>query len=101
MSFNKFPLDLKSIPAKPSRVLPPSPLAPGGKVFLTTGIDKPLNEPTLNAAIARSHAFYVIGEIRYVDAFGHPRETDFLAFCTGDAVTKQTMASYDSGNRIT
>lgn len=81
--------------------LPPSPLAPGGKVHLVTGIDKPLDWSTVNAVIEKTYAFYVIGEIRYVDAFGTTRETDFLLFSTGSFATEGSMANYKIGNRIT
>jgi hypothetical protein len=43
----------------------------------------------------------VVGEIRYRDAFGKYRETDFVLFCTGAMVTTGTMASFETGNRIT
>jgi hypothetical protein len=82
-------------------MLPPRPLAPGATVHILTGVNIELNPATLTALERKSHAIYVTGEIRYEDAFGVPRETDFLLFCTGAQVAKGTMASYDTGNRIT
>lgn len=100
LGFLQFPTPSGSFPQKPQRILPASTLAPGGKVTITTGINQPLNPVTL-AALQSSHALYLVGEIRYRDAFGEQRETDFVLFCTGPMVAAGTMASFETGNRIT
>jgi hypothetical protein len=69
--------------------------------MITTGINQQLNTVTLAALQNRSHALYLVGEIRYKDAFGKRRETDFVLFCTGPMVATSTMASFETGNRIT
>jgi hypothetical protein len=103
LSFNTFPEITGELPTvKKGERLPPGPLAPGGKIHLTTGIDRPLDAAVLNTIIVdRTHAFYIVGELRYVDAFGVPRETDFLLFSTGSFATEGSMASYKTGNHIT
>ena len=100
MGFYTFPLT-SPVPPRTTELLPPRPLAPGATVHVYTGISKELNSATLAALESRSHALYVAGEIRYDDAFGVPRETDFCLFCTGPQVAKGSMASYNTGNRIT
>jgi hypothetical protein len=100
MGFYTFPLT-SPVPPRTTELLPPRPLAPGATVHVHTGISKELNPATLNALEIKSHAIYVVGEIRYEDAFGVPRETDFCLFCTGPQVAKGSMASYNTGNRIT
>jgi hypothetical protein len=47
------------------------------------------------------YAIYLVGEIRYEDAFGKKRETDFHLFCTREMVAEGSMASFHVGNRIT
>lgn len=102
MGFYPYPLPLTSVPLpKKDQILPPRPLGPGAVVHVFSGIDKPLNPATLNAIEAKKYAIYVTGEIRYEDAFGKLRETDFLVFCHGSMAARGAMASYDTGNRIT
>lgn len=99
MGFSTFPLT-GPLPRRDGQ-LPARPLAPGATTIVNTGIDRPLNAATLNALMAGTHALYVTGEIRYTDAFGKLRETDYLLFCTRDMVGRGAMASYDTGNRMT
>jgi hypothetical protein len=100
--FSTFPEISELMPGRDVReTLPTSFIAPGGKLRLNTGIDLPLNGPTIKAIADQSHALYVKGEVRYVDAFGVKRATDFFLFCTGALAANGTMASYKSGNRVT
>jgi hypothetical protein len=85
----------------PSETLPESAMAPGAILNIITGVDRELNAATIRAIKAQTHALYVIGEIRYIDAFGTPRDTDFLLFCTGHLADSGSAASYKTGNRIT
>jgi hypothetical protein len=102
LGFSTWPEITGPIPERnSSEALPESSMAPGGMVSLTTGIEKQLNEDTINALISQSYALYVKGAIRYVDVFGRKRETDFLLFCTGHLVASGSVASYKTGNRIT
>jgi hypothetical protein len=100
MGFQAFPL-INEIPARGERKLPPRPLGPGAVVHLKTGINRALDPTTLMAIQTESHAIYVRGEIRYDDVFGKSRETDFLLFSHGNRAAQGTMASYDTGNRMT
>jgi hypothetical protein len=100
LGFHPFPSPI-SFPQKPRQTMPPAPLAPGGVIMITTGIDRQLDTTTFATLQNRSHALYLAGEIRYKDAFGKPRETDFVLFCTGPLVASGTMASFETGNRIT
>jgi hypothetical protein len=101
MGFSTFP-EMTLFPVRDSsRIMPPGAVAPGGKIIMSTGIDKPLNAPAINAIEKGTHAIYVVGEIRYEDAFGQTRETDFHLFCTRGMVAEGSMASFHTGNRIT
>jgi hypothetical protein len=99
MGFSTFPLT-GPLPRR-DRMLPPRPLAPDATFIVNTGINQALNVATIVGIQRGSHALYVIGEIRYTDAFGKSRETDYLLFCTRDMIDREAMASYDTGNRIT
>jgi len=82
--------------------LAPRPLAPGDVIKTWAEIDGTLNLHTCEALRKGTHAIYVVGEIRYTDAFGKKRETDFLLFGGGSiGTTSGEVASYVSGNRIT
>ena len=100
--FDTFPLSIP-IPRRPQAALPPAPIAPGGTLtFGPTRLPQgPLPKANMDMLRAGTHAIYLLGEIRYTDAFGHKRETDFLLFTGGPigAVTK--MGAYSEGNRIT
>lgn len=100
--FSKFPnmSDMAMAIPNPPR-FPESPMAPGGKLFMSSGLDRPLDEPTLAALTSEKYAFYLIGEIRYEDAFGMKRETNFHLFCNGPNVETGAMSNYSRGNRIT
>jgi len=74
--------------------LPESVMGPGSTLHLVTGIDLAFNEETIAALAAQSHALYLKGEVRYVDALGTKRETDFLMFCTGYMIPTGSMAGY-------
>ncbi|MGA7807080.1 hypothetical protein, partial [Bradyrhizobium sp.] len=100
MGFSTFP-KMTPMPERGQVPSPPGAIAPGGEINMSTGIDKPLNDATLIALLTGTHAIYVVGEIRYDDAFGKMRETDFHLFCTRELVNEGTMASFDIGNRIT
>jgi hypothetical protein len=102
LGFTTFPEVGAPIPARdPKTELPEGSLAPGGTIILRTGIDMPLNRATITALNSETHALYLRGEVRYVDAFGTKRETDFLMFSTGKLTGDGIMAGYKEGNRIT
>ena len=102
LGFSTFPEMSGPIPERnPNENLPESAMAPGGTVGIITGVDLALNGATIRAIQAETHALYVKGEIRYTDAFGKSRETDFLLFCTGHLANAGSAASYKTGNRIT
>jgi hypothetical protein len=100
--FSTFPEPTRPLPGRaPNEALPESAMAPSGTLRLITGIDIPLNTVIMGALGAQTNALYLRGEVRYVDAFGAKRETDFLLFCTGHLVPTGTVASHQTGNRIT
>jgi hypothetical protein len=101
IAFSTFPVPGNIPGAEQNVVLPPGTLAPGGERQVTVVMEQPLTAATLAALQNQSYALYVVGEIRYLDAFGKIRETDFMAFCTGPLVDAGTMASFRTGNRIT
>lgn len=101
LGFTAFPADINAIPKKPKEILPATVLSPGGTFHINTGINKPLNAATIRAIGERTYALFVVGEIRYDDAFGRHRETDFLLFCNGEFANDGSCASYDIGNRVT
>jgi len=101
LGFSTFP-NIEQTPERDrSQMMPPGAVAPGGKIILSTGIDRPLNDPTMSVLENGTHAIYLVGAIRYEDAFGKERETDFHLFCTRGMVAEGTMASFHIGNRIT
>jgi hypothetical protein len=101
--FSKFPEMADMAMALPNpKKFPESPIAPGGKIILSSGLDKPIPDAAfLSALTSEQCAFYLIGEIRCEDAFGEKRETDFHLFCNGPAVATGAMSNYSIGNRIT
>lgn len=102
LGFSTFPEIAEPVPRRDSdETLPESTMAPGGTLGIITGIDRELNAATIKAIKDQSYALYVLGEIRYTDAFGKHRETDFLLFCTGHLADSGSAASYKKGNRIT
>jgi hypothetical protein len=103
MGVRPFPL-VEGIPARgdTSEELPPRPLAPGASMHTSATIKGYiLGDQTIQAMARGTGAIYVVGEIRYEDAFGEKRETDFLIFSGGPIGMDGAMASYNSGNRIT
>src|ERR1700722_5498736 len=101
LGFSTFP-DMAQLPETDrSQPMPPGAVAPGGKIIMSSGSDKPLNAPTMNVLENGTYAIYLAGEIRYEDALGKKRETDFLLFCTRGMVAEGSMASFHTGNRIT
>jgi len=101
LAFSKFP-DMSPLPPNPRRQFPESPIAPGGKLILSSGLDKPIPDASfLSILTSEQGAFYLIGEIRYEDAFGEKRETDFHLFCNGPGIATGAMSNFTSGNRIT
>ena len=46
-------------------------------------------------------AFYVWGEVTYLDAFNEPRKTRYCFFLNDDAIAHNRMAHYESGNDAT
>jgi hypothetical protein len=100
--FSTFPEPARPLPGRPNEDLPESTMAPGATMGVVTGLPGVPLPPEIIAALrARTHAFYVLGEVRYMDAFGKQRETDFLLFCTAHLVADGTVASHHTGNRIT
>jgi hypothetical protein len=81
--------------------LPPRPLAPGGLISTWADETRRLDAATMNALLYKSHAVYVVGQIRYEDAFGHRRETDFLLLAGGPIPPDGTLGCYYHGNRAT
>lgn len=80
--------------------LPPKPVAPNGEFNLPSESEV-LTEASYGGLFNKTHALYVVGEIRYRDAFGVDRETDFLLFTGGPIGVQQNLATYITGNRIT
>jgi hypothetical protein len=79
VGFDAFPHTVP-FPVRDETPLPPMALAPSGKLITRPREQRELNLETWAALAAGTHAIYVIGEIRYEDAFGKRRETDFLLF---------------------
>lgn len=101
VGFDLFPHTL-SLPRRSQDALPPTPIAPGGTHTIEPKIKQgEMNAPTWAALESGTHAIYVMGEIRYEDAFGQHRETDFLLFTGGPLGARDEMGAYKHGNRIT
>jgi hypothetical protein len=100
MGFDEFPLS-GTIKTPDGDDPPPRPLAPQGVLHTWADEKRTLNQETMDALAGGSHAVYVIGQIRYIDAFGVKRETDFLMFAGGPVGVGGELASYRTGNRIT
>jgi hypothetical protein len=76
------------------------PLPPG--CHTKTGSESDvLTQNQYDAVSDGTHALYVIGEIRYRDAFNKPQETDFLLFAGGPTGISGELAEYQTGNRAT
>lgn len=60
-----------------------------------------LNLATWSDLAAGTHAIYLAGEIRYLDAFEKARETQFVLFTGGPLGASDALAPYREGNRIT
>jgi hypothetical protein len=56
------------------QIMPPGAVAPGGQIIISSGVDKPLNDPTMNVLTNGTHAIYLVGAIRHEDAFGRKRD---------------------------
>ena len=80
--------------------LPTKPLPPGCQTKTWSESDI-LTEDQYEAVSDGTHALYVIGEIRYLDAFNKPQETDFLLFAGGPTGITGELAEYQTGNRTT
>ena len=79
---------------------PKAPLAPSDTINAFAIWDKqPLNQATIDALKAKTHAMYVIGMIKYDDAFGRPRTTTYCFYLGGPiGLTDGTVAIYKDGN---
>jgi hypothetical protein len=80
---------------KPARALPPT----GETEISSEG--EILTEAQYEALSDGTHALYVMGEIRYLDAFNKPQETDFLLFAGGPRGLSGELVEYQTGNRVT
>ena len=79
---------------------PSKPLPPGGDTkILSEG--EILTEAQYEALSDGTHALYVMGEIRYRDAFNKPQEIDFLLFSGGPLGLASELSEYQTGNRAT
>jgi hypothetical protein len=100
MGFDAFPHTLP-FPTSDDTALPPTPLAPRGSISLRTPPLNELNLATWSDLAAGTHAIYLAGEIKYIDAFGKARETQFVLFTGGPLGASDSLAAYREGNRIT
>jgi hypothetical protein len=101
MGFDKYPISHPIDTGEEDSQMPRRPLAPHAVIHTTATTDRLMNEDTLRAMGRGEFAIYVVGQIRYTDAFGKHRETDFLLFAGGPIGITGEMASYTTGNRIT
>ena len=76
------------------------PLPPGAEAQSWSESDI-LTEAQYEGLSDGTHALYVVGEIRYTDAFNKPQETDFLLFIGGPGGLTGELTSYTTGNRAT
>jgi hypothetical protein len=76
------------------------PLPPGAETKAWSESEI-LTEAQYEGLSEGTHALYVVGEIRYLDAFNKPQETDFLLFVGGPGGLIGELASYTTGNRAT
>lgn len=78
-----------------------SPMAPSQTIKQFPTMPEPLNEPQLNAVLAKQAAIYVWGEIVYADIFTIDRHTRFCLYCTGEDIGRGELAYYHDGNDAT
>jgi len=101
MGFDTFPhrIPIKSVDE--DEEFNPRPLAPQGVIHTRTDERRALNQATMDAIVEGTYAVYVVGQIRYFDAFGVRRETDFMLYAGGPIGVGGDLAGYKTGNRIT
>lgn len=78
-----------------------APLAPTVPHTIPLIFKRRMNEETIHALKAGSHAIFVVGQVRYIDAFKVERETDFCLFIGGPIGIARGFANYEIGNRAT
>ena len=78
-----------------------SPMAPSQTIKQFPTMPAALDEPQLNAVLAKQAAIYVWGEIVYVDIFKIGRRTRFCLYCTGEDIGRGELAYYHDGNDAT
>ncbi|UTW53265.1 hypothetical protein KFF05_07920 [bacterium SCSIO 12827] len=78
-----------------------APLAPTVPQTIPLIFKRTMNEETIRALKAGSHAIFVVGQARYIDAFKVERETDFCLFIGGPIGIANGFANYEIGNRAT
>ena len=78
-----------------------SPMAPSQTIKQFPTMPAALDEPQLNAVMAKQAAIYVWGEIVYVDIFKIGRRTRFCLYCTGEDIGRGELAYYHDGNDAT
>ena len=75
-----------------------SPMAPSQVIKQFPTLPAPLDNPQLNAILARQAAVYVWGAIVYADIFNIPRRTRFCLYSTGEDIGNGELAYYPDGN---
>lgn len=94
--YREFPLN-GPLTARPEPAqLPTSVLGPGQRHIQAARV-RPIVHQRLEEMAAGTHALYVKVSMRYQDAFGDPRTTDYLLVWQGTDVLK----AYHEGNRST
>jgi len=73
-------------------------LGPGGKFLLYPELGAILTAEQFDALNRKEAALYVIGWVKYRDAFKIPRTTEFVLFSGGPIGMHGTMTPYDKGN---
>ena len=96
-------------PLRPGGVLPPPGIPDPAKVktvlhptmHRTVLLPFSLSDESKEQIRSGKFAFYVWGEVNYLDAFDHPRKTRFCFFLNKEALAQNRMAYYESGNEAT
>ncbi len=81
--------------------LPIRPLGPQQEMFSEPTLGRTLNAAEVSGLKSGALAIYVIGRIRYVDAFRRSQVTEYRVFTGGPIGLREEMAGYHQGNRAT
>lgn len=87
-------LDVPSFDSDPSK----SPLAPGEFDYQDLSFKDSLSQDFISDVEAGNGAFFIIGEIKYVDIFNNPHNTKFCLISTGEHFTRRNLLYYHEGN---